>query len=29
MAVEAVKDIRTGVNQAAKEHGVPATTLKD
>ena len=29
MAIEAVKDIIMGVNQAAKEHGVPATPLKD
>ena len=29
MAIEAVKEGRMGVNHAAKEHGVPRTTLKD
>lgn len=29
MAIEAVKDGKFGINRAAKEHGVPRTTLKD
>ena len=28
-AIGAIKDGKMGVNHAAKEHGVPRTTLKD
>ena len=28
-AIEAVKSRKSGVNRAARDHGIPATTLKD